>query len=116
MKALLSLALLVTVASCVPQALCSKKQECDPELNDDSYNVCMTAYDARISALRANAEPECQRLADATLALDSCRAALDCDDFDEGDLGQKCDELVDDFNDARNDTVTRGQDRCSAAN
>ncbi|OGQ17489.1 MAG: hypothetical protein A2138_26240 [Deltaproteobacteria bacterium RBG_16_71_12] len=93
----------VVVGGCVGNNLCAKKQECNDSLEDDSYGVCVESYNGGIAALRANKESECQELAVAMLAYDACRAALDCDDFEEADLGGKCDDERDDFEDAIND-------------
>lgn len=88
---------------CVGNNLCAKRQECNNDLEDDSYGVCVESYNGGVNALRANKEEECQKLADAQLAFDACRAALDCDDFEEGDLGGKCDDELDDYEDALGD-------------
>jgi len=113
---LLSCVGIAAVSACVPQTFCAKRQECDTALDRDSEGVCIEVYNANISALRANAEPECHELANATLDLDACRSSLDCDDFEEADLGQQCDEPLDRFNDAVDDTRRGGENRCSAAN
>ncbi|MCC7073915.1 MAG: hypothetical protein IT383_21585 [Deltaproteobacteria bacterium] len=91
------------VSGCVANNLCAKRQECNDSLEDDSYAVCVEDYNAGINALRANKEEECYELAAAQLAYDACRAALDCDDFEEGDLGGKCDDERDDYEDALGD-------------
>lgn len=93
----------VAISGCVANSFCGKTQECNDSLEDDSYGVCVEAYNAGINSLRANKEPECQELAAAKLAFDACRAALDCDDFDEGDFGGKCDDELDDYEDAMRD-------------
>lgn len=99
-----ALALTVVVATgCVAYSLCAKRQECNDSLEDDSYAVCVEDYNAGINALNANKEEECHALASAQLAYDACRAALDCDDFEEGDLGGKCDDELDDYQDALQD-------------
>ncbi len=98
------LALTASLTSgCVANALCAKRQECNDSLEDDSYAVCVEDYNAGIAALRANKEEECHEVAAAQLAYDACRAGLDCDDFEEGDLGGKCDDERDDFEDAVRD-------------
>lgn len=108
---------LLLLDGCSPaQALCAKEQECNDELEDDTYNVCIESYNAGINALRANEEPECQVLADARLALDACRATLSCSDFEDNDLDD-CDDQLDDFRDAEADTVdSRGNSICSSSN
>ena len=95
--------LVVTATGCVSNNLCAKRHECNNNLEDDSYSVCVESYNAGINMLRANKEEECQVVADTQLALDACRAALDCDDFEEGDMGGKCDNELDDYNDALRD-------------
>jgi hypothetical protein len=105
------------LAGCgVANSFCAKRQECDRRLEDDSYYVCVETYNTTIDALRANEEAACHRRADAQLAFDACRAQLDCDDFEEPDLGRKCDDERDDLQDAREDTIRRGQDQCSSFN
>jgi outer membrane murein-binding lipoprotein Lpp len=91
------------VSGCVANNYCGKRQECNNDLEDDSYAVCVESYNSGINALRANKEQECQDLAAAQLAFDACRAALDCDDFEEGDLGGQCDDELDDYEDAIRD-------------
>lgn len=101
-----SIAILAVAAissGCVGNSFCSKRQECNTSLEDDSYGVCVENYNGNINALRANEEQDCQILADAQLALDACRASLDCDDFEEADLGGKCDDEIDDVQDAQRD-------------
>lgn len=90
-------------AGCVGNNYCAKRQECNNDLEDDSYGVCVEQYNAGVNALRANKEEECQEVASALLAFDACRAALDCDDFEESDLGGKCDDELDDYEDAIRD-------------
>jgi hypothetical protein len=93
----------VAATGCVGNNFCAKRQECNNDLEDDSYGVCVEEYSGAINSLRANKEEECQILADAQLAFDACRASLDCDDFEEGDLGGKCDDELDDLQDAQRD-------------
>ena len=103
---LLALALTaVVVTGCVGSNYCAKRQECDNDLEDDSYNVCVESYNAGINALRANKEEECQVVADAQLAYDACLASLDCNDFDDEiqDRGTECDDQWDDYRDALDD-------------
>ena len=95
----------------VGTALCQKEEECaDDNKGDEFVQICTIQYDGAIQALRTNKEGECQSLADAQLAFDACRAALDCDDFTEADLGQKCDDEKRDLDnavdDARNDCTS----------
>ena len=97
------LACVVAASGCVGNNYCAKRQECNNDLEDDSYGVCVESYSGNINALRANKEEECQVLADALLAFDACRASLDCDDFEEGDLGGQCDDELDDYEDAARD-------------
>jgi hypothetical protein len=105
MKTLFAAAVVLLITSgCTSQALCEKDAECrDDPPGDDYVRICTIQRDGNIRALRANKEEECQMLADAQIALDACRAQLDCDDYNEGDLGQKCDAELDDFNDAFDD-------------
>lgn len=93
----------VALGGCVANNLCAKRQECNDSLEDDSYAVCVESYNAGVNGLRANKETECQELVAAMVAYDACRAALDCDDFEEADLGGKCDDERDDYEDAFND-------------
>lgn len=106
----LILVLLVT-SGCTAQALCAKQAECaeDPP-GDDFERICQIRYDGDLRALRANKEEECHEFARAKEALDACRAQLDCDDFLESDLGGKCDDQIDDFEDAFEDI----DDDCSS--
>lgn len=104
----LSLAAVVTSSACTSQNLCSKQAQClseeeDIDLEADSTSVCVAEFDGQIAALRANEEDDCQKLADATVALAACKSGLKCDDFFEADLGGECDDQLDDFEDARND-------------
>lgn len=100
-------AFIACLGGCTAQNLCAKKAECADEegddLAEDSPSVCQANYSGGLSALRANEEKECQLLADATEALDACRAGLKCDDFIESDFGGECDDQLDDFNDALDD-------------
>lgn len=94
-------------AACSPAgALCAQKQRCakdnDP-IDDESVRVCEVAFDARVRALRENAEQECQEQADAELAYASCAAGLDCADFDEPDHNGLCKVERDALDDARRD-------------
>jgi hypothetical protein len=91
------------LSGCVGNNFCAKRQECNNDLEDDSYAVCVEEFNSGINSLRANKEEECQDLANARLALFACMATLDCDDFEEGDLGGKCDDEIDDVEDAQND-------------
>ncbi len=100
-------AFLACVSGCTAQNFCAKKAECAAEngddLADDSPSVCQANYSGNLSALRANEEEECQALANATEALDACRAGLKCDDFVESDFGGECDDQLDAFNEALDD-------------
>lgn len=92
------------LAGCTSQAICAKEAECrDDPPGDDFLRICSIRHEGNIRALRANKEEVCHRLADASLALDACRAQLDCDDYNERDLGQKCEDEIDEFNDAFDD-------------
>ena len=115
MRALVILPVMLLVASlgCTPEAFCGKRQECDRQLAADDQAVCVASYKADIDALRANSEPECHKLADAILALDACRASLSCDDFQEADLGQKCDDPSDSYRVALDQTRPNGISVCS---
>jgi hypothetical protein len=104
---LLPLALLAH--GCSPAgALCAKQQQCqaelDLEIDDEDTRVCRVSYDAGIAALRENEEPECHAYADALLAYDSCRSALDCDDFTAPDHNGHCEGERDDVVSALADT------------
>jgi hypothetical protein len=95
-------------ASCTANSICSKRAQCldeesDIDLEDDSTRVCIAEYEASLNALNANEEDDCHVLASAQIALDNCRAGLDCDDFLEDDLGGKCDDQLDDLQDAFED-------------
>jgi len=95
-------------AQCTASSICNKNVECQEEENDrdfsdDAAAVCAAEYQAGLNALNANEEEECHRLASAQLALDNCRLGLDCDDFVEADLGGKCDDQIDELEDARED-------------
>ncbi len=83
-------AVLLASACSAAGPLCDKEQQCDTKRADDDIAVCRTAYHARISALRQNAEAQCQDLADATENYDACRAGLACADFAEPDLNGLC--------------------------
>ncbi len=107
-------ALLTGVIGCTAQAICAKEQECNDKRQDDDPAVCAEAFNRTIDTLRANKEEECQTLADATLALAACKASLDCDDFEEADLGQKCDQEQKDFQHAEEDAVSGGQFQCGS--
>ncbi len=103
-----AVAVVALTSSCTTQNFCAKRTECeaqenDRDLEDDSTRVCAAQFDARINALRANEEQDCQVLADAELALAACQAGLKCDDFFESDLGGECDDEIDDVDDARGD-------------
>ncbi len=103
---LLSLVLCAVVATgCVGNNFCAKRQECDNDLEDDSYSVCVENYNGTISALRANKEQECQDLAAAKLAYDACRASLDCNNFDDEnqDPGSECENEYGDYQNAIDD-------------
>lgn len=109
-------ALIVTTlltGGCTADAICQKSYECREDRPGDDYvRICSIKFDGDIRALRANKEEECHALADAQLALAACKAQLDCDDFNEGDLGQKCDDELDDFEDAFDDADNGSQ--CSS--
>jgi hypothetical protein len=112
------LASLACLASCSGgDFFCRKQAQClaeegFPELEDDSVGVCVVQYNGSIAALRANEEPECHVLADAILAVDACRAGLDCNDFfEQDDFSEACDNVLDDLDDALDD-VDDG--RCTA--
>ncbi|MCP4503094.1 MAG: hypothetical protein GY822_24420 [Deltaproteobacteria bacterium] len=97
---------------CTPSsALCERKKECasDPP-GEDFVQICTISNDGRLRSLRANSEEECQELADAKVAFDACRAALECTDFNEGDLNDRCEDELDDYQDALGDA----DNECSA--
>ena len=108
------LAMLAALSGCTAQAFCNKKQECDDKREDDDPSVCVAEFNRNINVLRANKEDECQKLADATIALASCEASLDCDDFQEADLGQKCDNELDDFRNANDDARSGNEFQCNS--
>jgi hypothetical protein len=90
---------------CTAQSLCDKRVQCAREENDVDYSsdaaaVCSAEYQAQIAALEANEEDECHRLARATVALDTCRIGLRCEDFLAQDLGGECDDEDDELRDA----------------
>ena len=111
----------VAAAGCpATQAFCEKQFECKDELGlsleDDFVDVCVAQTDGQLATLRANAEPECEDLANAQTALSACLITLDCDkiadddeckEFREGlqdaldaaDNGAKCDAIEDAAND-----------------
>lgn len=95
----------------VGNSLCAKQQECDDRLEEDTFGVCVEAYNAAISALRANEEPECQALAEAQLTFDACRSQLDCNDFEDNDFSD-CEDELDDLRDANEDA----DGQCSSLN
>jgi hypothetical protein len=98
-------------AGCTANQVCAQRQECNDKLEDDSQGVCVAAYNARIDSLRANDEEECQRLADAILALDNCLLRLDCNDIDdEDDREEECGDQIEDVRDAQDDA----DDECSS--
>lgn len=105
----------VLASGCVANSICAKRQECNDKLEDDSEAVCVQAHHRLIDTLRANDEESCHRLADAFLARDACAAQLDCDDFEEDDLGEKCEDEQDDLEDALEDAITRGESECDAS-
>lgn len=98
-----TVALLAFAPACSPAgALCEKEKECasDPP-GEDFIRVCTISVDGSYRALNANDEEDCKVLATAAQAYDACRAALDCDDYREADLGGNCDDERDDLDDAR---------------
>ena len=103
MRNLTVLVVMAMLSGCVAENFCAKRQECDNDLEDDSYGVCVQETNAGFNSLRANKEEECHDLANARANLLACMATLDCDDFEEADLGGKCDDERDDFEDAQND-------------
>ena len=107
---ILVLALLVLPAlggaSCQDRQLCEKIAECaDDPPGEDYVDICVQQRSAELAALQANDEEECQELATALAALNTCRAQLDCDDFRENDLGGECDDQLDDYEDALDDAA-----------
>lgn len=93
-------------ANCQDRALCEKIEECasDPP-GEDFVDICVQQRATELAALRANDEEECQILATAVAELNACRAQLDCDDFEEGDLGGECDDEIDNYEDALDDAA-----------
>jgi hypothetical protein len=100
-----------TASSFCDKALNCQKEEHDRDFSDDAVAVCAVEYETGINALLANEEEECQRLAQAQIALDNCRIGLKCDDFVEADLGGECDDQLDELEDARDDV---DDNECSA--
>lgn len=94
----------VTASGCVAQAYCEKRRECasDPP-GADYVSVCQAVYDGQTNAYRANKEEECHILAEARLVYDSCRAQLECRDFNEDDHNGECDNERDAYRDAFDD-------------
>jgi len=94
----------LVAAGCTAEAICEKENECasDPP-GPDFIGICTTVKRGQIEAYKANDEEVCQVLAEATLAYDACRAQLDCDDYNESDLGGRCDDEGDDLRDAFED-------------
>ena len=89
---------------CTAQAICEKEKECasDPP-GEDYVQVCTARYNGEVDTLNANKEDECLALSAAKTRLDACRAQLDCDDYDESDLGGNCDDELDEFEEAYED-------------
>jgi len=100
-----AVAVAVLTSACTANSICAKRKECNEDLEDDSVGVCIEEFNTGINALRANKEEVCHILADAQLALSACAASLDCDDFEEADLGGKCDDERDNFEDAIEDAA-----------
>lgn len=80
----------VAAAGCpATQAFCEKQFECQDDLGlkleDDYVDVCVAQTDGNLAALRANAEPECEDLANAQVALAGCLLTLDCDKIADED-------------------------------
>lgn len=104
MRILIGTVILAVLSGCTANAFCAQRQECNDSLEPDSEAVCVQEYNAFIDALRANNEEECQRLADAKLAADSCLLQLDCNDLDdEADREDACGDELDDLRDAAED-------------
>lgn len=83
-------AVVVGASACpATQAFCEKEFECQDELGvefeDDFVDVCVAQTDGQQAALRANAEPECEALANANQALAACLITLDCEKFVDPD-------------------------------
>ena len=79
-------ALLSLGTSCNPaEGVCSKEFECQAELglslDDDYVAVCAATLEGQNNALRKNAEPQCEDLANAGVTLAICESALGCDDL-----------------------------------
>lgn len=94
----------IVATGCTAQAICEKEKECasDPP-GEDYIQVCTARYNGEVDTLNANKEDECLALSNAKVRLDACRAQLDCDDYDESDLGGNCDEELDAFEEAYED-------------
>jgi hypothetical protein len=114
MMRLIASALLFSLAAltgCTANSVCAQRQECNDSLEEDSEAVCVASYNAAIDSLRANAEEECHRLADAILARDNCLLQLDCNDLDDdNDREDACGDELDNVDDAREDA----DDECSS--
>ena len=93
------------LGACSPAgALCARTAECanDPP-GPEFEKICRIQYNSKIDALNANEEDSCKALAKAQVAFDSCRAALECVDFNEGDLNSRCSEEKDALQSALSD-------------
>lgn len=103
------------MASCglAASAWCAKLDECSEDENEDDDSddgeddvaVCAATQQGLLDGLRANVEPECDALASALEGLQSCQAALDCDDLNDDDDGGKCDDEHDAIDDACDDII-----------
>ena len=72
------------LGGCNPaEGLCQKEYDCQEELGlsleDDYVAVCAAGHEGANRALRANAEKECEDLANAQVALAGCESVLDCE-------------------------------------
>lgn len=111
MKFVISAFAVVVVAAtsgCTAQSFCNKVAQCldeeeDIQLEDDSTAVCVEEFNGGINALRANEEDDCQKLADAQIALANCAVGLDCDDFLAPEFDGECDDEQDNLRDAQDD-------------
>jgi hypothetical protein len=104
--ALSAAAVVVTAAGCpATQAFCEQQFKCREELGleleDDFVDVCVAQTDGEQATLRANAEPECEDLANAQTALAACLQTLDCDKIADED---ECKDFRKGVADALDDT------------
>jgi hypothetical protein len=110
----------LALTSCTANQLCNKRSQCQEEggtaFEDDSTGVCVANANANYAAYAQNDEEACLRLGAALQSLDGCRAGLDCDDFDEADLGGNCKPEREEVDNAQSDVdrLDRGFLECTS--